>query len=143
MILQDTCVVSEAIRPQPSRNVLQWLESLPEYQVYLPVPALGELEKGIHLLQEGEKRSALRLWIEQLRERFRGRIVPFDEETAIVWGKLAARFEKSGRRLPVIDGMLAALALRHSALFATRNVTDFQGTGVEIVNPWRFTGSVD
>lgn len=143
MILLDTCVVSEAIRPQPSRKVLQWLDSLPEYQVYLPVLILGELEKGVNLLPEGEKCSALRLWLEQLRERFRGRLVPFDEKTAVAWGKLTARFENSGRRLPVIDGMVAAVALRHSALLATRNVTDFRDTGVDIVNPWRFTGSVD
>jgi predicted nucleic acid-binding protein len=94
------------------------------------------VEKGITLLSSSNKRSALRLWFEQLRERFRGRIVSFDEETAVLWGKLTADLERSGARLPVIDGMLAAVALRHSALLATRNVADYQNTGVEIVNPW-------
>lgn len=138
MIVLDTCVVSEAIRPHPSVNVLNWLDSLPEHQVYIPALVLGELEKGVYLLPEGKKRSALRLWLEQLRERFRGRILSFDEGTAVSWGKVTAQVERSGRRLPVIDGMLAATALRHSALLATRNTADFQDTGVELINPWVF-----
>ena len=136
MILLDTCVISEVIRPYPSENVVKWLDTLPEARVYLPSLVLGEVEKGITLLSSSNKRSALRLWFEQLRERFSGRIVSFDEETAVLWGKLTADLERSGARLPVIDGMLAAVALRHSALLATRNVADYQNTGVDIVNPW-------
>ncbi|MFP4618873.1 MAG: type II toxin-antitoxin system VapC family toxin [Spirochaetaceae bacterium] len=136
MILLDTCVVSETMRPIPSRNVLNWLDGLPESRVYLPAPVIGELHKGVELLPKGNSQNALRVWLEQLRERFTGKILSFDEETAALWGVLTAGLEKSGRRLPVIDGILAALALRHSALLATRNVSDFQDTGVEVVNPW-------
>ncbi len=136
MILLDTCVISEALRPHPSPKVVEWLDSLPEEQVYLPAVVLGELEKGIELLPQGAKRAALRLWLEQLRQRFNGRILSFDEETAVCWGDLAARCQKSGRCLPVIDGMLATTALQHAALLATRNEEDFRDTGVEIVNPW-------
>ncbi|MGC9313013.1 MAG: type II toxin-antitoxin system VapC family toxin [Sediminispirochaetaceae bacterium] len=136
MILLDTCVISEVLRPAPSPKVTAWLDSLPEEQVYIPSLVIGELEKGVELLPKGEKKAALRLWLEQLRRRFKGRILPFDEETAVLWGSLTARCRKSGRRLPVIDSMLAAIALRHSALFATRNVTDYDDTGADIVNPW-------
>lgn len=136
MILLDTCVVSEAIRPEPSTKVLWWLEELPEHRVYIPAIVLGELQKGVALLPEGNKRSALMVWLEQLRERFRGRILDFDEESAVTWGTLSARMERSGRKMPAVDGMLAALALRYSALFATRNTDDFTGTGVDTVNPW-------
>ena len=137
MILVDTCVVSEAIRPKPSPNVLAWIDSLPEDRVYLPSLVIGELQKGVELLADGQKRSALMLWLEQLRERFRGRILPFDEETALRWGMLTADLEKMGRPVPVVDGMLAATALRYSALLATCNTSDYEGTGVECVDPWQ------
>ena len=111
MILLDTCGVSETMRPNPSPEVLDWLNGLPETKVYLPAPVIGELHKGVELLPRGNRQKALRIWLEQLRERFTGKILSFDEETA-------------------------AIALRHSALLATRNVSDFQDTGVEVVNPW-------
>lgn len=136
MIVLDTCVISEALRPKPDPRVMAWIDSLPEPLVYLPALVLGELEKGVELLPPGSKRSALRLWLEQLRQRFSGRILSFDEETALRWGDLSARSQAAGRRLPVTDGQLAATALQHAALLATRNVDDFRGTGVEIINPW-------
>jgi len=136
VILLDTCVISEALRPNPSPKVTAWLEGLQEEQVYLPVLVIGELEKGVELLPKGDKQAALRLWLEQLRRRFKGRILPFDEETAVMWGSLSARCRKSGRRLPVVDSMLAATALRHSALLATRNLSDYEDSGADVVNPW-------
>lgn len=136
MIILDTCVVSEAIRPSPSPRVLDWLDQLPEERVYLPSLVFGELQKGVELLEEGKKQYALRLWLEQLAERFHTRTLTFDKETAIRWGMLTARLEKSGHPLPVIDSMLAATALRYSALLATRNTGDFEGTGVKIADPW-------
>jgi len=138
VILLDTCVVSEALRPEPAQRVTAWIESLPEEQVYLPALVLGELEKGVRLLPRGSKRSALRLWLEQLRRRFNGKILSFDEETALWWGDLTARSQSAGWPLPVIDGLLAATALQHAALLATRNTDDFRGTGVELINPWEF-----
>ncbi|MFW5712616.1 MAG: type II toxin-antitoxin system VapC family toxin [Spirochaetota bacterium] len=136
MIVLDTGVISEALRPEPDSRVMEWIDGLPEEQVYLSALVLGELEKGVELLPQGSKRTALRLWLEQLRQRFSGRILSFDEQTALRWGDLAARSQASGRRLPVIDGMLAATALQYKALLASRNVDDFRGTGVEVLNPW-------
>ena len=136
MILLDTCLISEVLRPEPSPQVTAWLDSLPEEQVYIPALVIGELVKGVEMLPKGSKRSALRVWLEQFRQRFAGRILSFDEATAVRWGDLTAQCRTSGRRLPVIDSMLAATALHHSALLATRNVSDYKGTGVEIVNPW-------
>ena len=136
MILLDTCVISEAIRPNPSDVVLDWLDGVPELNVYLPALVVGELQKGVELLPKGSKRTALRVWLEQMTERFSGRILSFDEETAKTWGSLTARMERSGRKLPAVDSMLAAVALHHSALLATRNITDYRDTGVEVINPW-------
>ncbi len=137
MILLDTCVVSESLRPNPSSRVLEWVDGLPEYQVYLPSVVIGELQKGVALLPAGKKRTALQLWLVQLRERFKNRILYFDEETAVTWGILIAHLGKSGRKIPVIDSMLAAIALRNAALLATRNLNHYEGTGVELINPWK------
>ena len=136
MILLDTCVISEVLRPNPSDVVLDWLDGLPELNVYLPALVVGELQEGVELLPKGSKRTALRVWLEQMAERFSGRILAFDEETAKTWGSLTVRMERSGIKLPAVDSMLAALALHHSALLATRNITDYRDTGVEVINPW-------
>ncbi len=136
MILLDTCVVSETLRPEPSQKVLNWLGSLPENRVYLPAFVVGELQKGIELLPGGKKQTALKTWFEQLCERFHDRILTFDEEAARRWGNLTAKMEAFGNTLPVIDSMIAAIALRYSGLLATRNLSHYKNTGVDLINPW-------
>ena len=136
MILLDTCVVSEAMRPDPSPRVMDWIGTLPEHQVYLPVIVLGELKKGVDRLEEGTRRTALELWLEQLRERFGRRIVAVDEETAMTWGTLLARLDREGRRMPAIDSLIAACALKNDALLATRNTNDYAPSGIRLVDPW-------
>ena len=136
MILLDSCVISEAMRPDPSSQVMVWLDSIPENRVFLPVIVLGELRKGVDRLDRGTRRVALDLWLEQLRERFRRRVLVVDEETALTWAVLNARLERKGQRMPAIDSLIAACALRHNALLATRNTADYAPSGIELVNPW-------
>jgi len=121
MILLDTCVISEVLKPHPSTAVLNWLDSLPEDRVYLPALVLGELQKGVESLPQGKKRSLLRLWLEQLCQRFQGRILDFDEGKA-----------------PAIDSQLAAQTLQHQGILATRNLKDFEFTGAQVLSPWEF-----
>jgi predicted nucleic acid-binding protein len=134
--LLDTCVISETLRESPSPEVMAWIDSVPEEAVFIPALVVGELQKGVELLPAGARQEALRLWLEQLRARFAGRILPIDEDAALEWGHVCARLRRSGRTLPVVDSLLAALALRHRALFATRNTKDFQDSGATVVNPW-------
>jgi toxin FitB len=136
MIILDTCVISESLKPSPSPVLLSWIDSIPEELAYIPSIVLGELEKGVALLDDGKKRQALRLWLEQLRQRFAGRILPIDEDTAMIWGNLRAGFLRQGKPTPVIDGMIAAIALKHDALLATCSTRDFSDTGVKLVNPF-------
>lgn len=136
MILLDTCVISEFLKPSPSPEVETWIESFDEKQAYLSVLVLGELMRGVSLLGEGSKKSALLLWVEQLKDRFSERLTPFNESDAQTWAALTARMQKQGRKLPLMDSLIAAQALARSAILATRNVADFEGTGVLIVNPW-------
>lgn len=137
MIILDTCVISETMRPRPSESVLEWIEGLPENEVYLPTLVLGELRHGIDRLDAGKKRVALDRWLEQLRVRFHRRILAIDEETALAWGALSARLETSGKPMPLMDSLIAAVAERHGAVLATRNTDDFAAAGIQTVNPWQ------
>jgi predicted nucleic acid-binding protein len=104
--------------------------------IYLSVLTLGELRKGVDKLRAGAKKKSLEGWLERVAAAARKRLLPIDHETAVVWGELSARAEKKGRPIPVVDCLLAATALRHGLRLMTRNVADFEPTGVLIVNPW-------
>lgn len=136
MILLDSCVISEVLKSEPSAQVLSWLDSLPEERVFLPSLVIGEIRKGIELLPSGAKKAALTIWLEQLQQRFTGRILPLDQETAVCWAVLTGRLEKTGMRLPVMDSFIAAYALRNNAILATRNTRDFENSGIQLINPW-------
>ena len=135
--LLDTNVISELTRPKPAAQVVEWLESLDESLLFLSVLTLGEIRKGITVLTTGRRRSILEAWLDtELAFRFAGRVLPIDTEIADCWGHLTGEAESHGRKVPVIDGLLAATsAVRHLTL-ATRNVTDFAPLGVAIFNPW-------
>lgn len=136
MIVLDTCVVSESLRPDPEPLVLGWIEGLDETEVFLPSLVLGELRKGVELLPGGNRKAALSLWLVQLEQRFAGRVLSLDAAAASRWGTLTARMQKSGTPMPVADALIAAHALVPGAVLATRNVADFAGSGVVTINPW-------
>jgi predicted nucleic acid-binding protein len=110
--------------------------TMAESDVFLSVLTIGELRKGIDRLKPGPKKHALSTWIDRLAVAAEGRILSVDLETAVIWGEVSARAEKKGRPIPAIDGLLAATALRHGLHLMTRNVADFEPTGVLLVNPW-------
>lgn len=139
MILLDTCVVSEAIKPSPEPRVLEWLDAVEEDALYLSAISVGELKRGVELLPEGSKKDALRLWSEELLARFQDRILALDSGTMLAWGELRARLKGEGATIPLMDSLVAASALRNNALLATRNVKDFERAGVHTTNPWEKT----
>lgn len=136
MILLDTCVVSEAIKPKPDPRVLAWLGGISEEALYLSSVVVGELKRGIELLEEGNKKDALRVWVEELLGRFEGRILDIDAGTMLAWGELNARLRSGGLTMPLMDSLVAACALRNNALLATRNLRDYEASGVPLTNPW-------
>jgi predicted nucleic acid-binding protein len=76
-------------------------------------------------------------WVdEDLQERFKGRIAPFNIHTATVWGKMQAKAEMSGKTMPIIDGMIAATAITHNFAMATRNISDMEASKALLINPW-------
>jgi predicted nucleic acid-binding protein len=136
--LLDTNVVSELMKPRPSRRVADWVVSTPEELLYLSVITIGEVRKGIDLLDDDEpKRAALLSWLDRdLRVRFAGRLLTFDDAVAERWGHLEALAKKQRLTLPTIDAQLAATALHLGLTFVTRNTADIRPTGVPVFNPW-------
>ncbi len=140
MILLDTCVISELAKPAPDRIVLGWVESVSDDALRLSVLTLGEIKKGADLLDPGPRKARIDAWLEELRTSFGDRVLPIDEAVALQWGVITAAGRRAGRVRPPIDSLLAATAICHGLKLATRNVADFEGTGVALVNPWAATG---
>lgn len=135
--LVDTNIPSELTRETPDSRVAAFLENAGRESVFLSVMTVGEICKGIDLLPVSQKRSAPQDGLDRdVRSWFAGRILPVTESVAGRWGHLAAAGGRSGITLAVVDGVLAATALEHGLALVTRNVKDFAGLGLVLLNPW-------
>ncbi len=136
-LLLDTNVLSEVTKPQPAENVLLWLDGLDEDRTFISVISLAEIRRGVVLLEKGRRRNALEDWLSNdLPQRFEGRVLPVTEQVSMAWGDLLGHAKKSGRGLSSMDGIIAATAMAHNLTLATRNVKDFDGFDIKIINPW-------
>ena len=136
--LLDTNVISELVARQPNETVVAWLRDIPPDEVYLSALTIGEIKRGIEKLPaDWRRRRELTRWLEEeLLVRFRGRIVDLDAVVMLEWGQLVAGLEAQGRRLPLMDSLIAVQAIYHRHALVTRNVKDFAGTGARLLNPW-------
>ncbi len=133
--LVDTNVLSELAKTKPDARVIAWLREN-EAELYLSTITIGELRRGIEYLPTGKRKAALQTWFTGLCKRMDGRILSFNTSTAHVWGQLVAVWDKKGLNVPSLDSQLAATAHRHNLTMVTRNVSDFQNTGVKLFNPF-------
>jgi toxin FitB len=132
--LVDTNVLSELRRKTPDARVVQWFAKRPPRSLYLSVLTLGEIRKGIEGVKDVKRRTTLIDWLESdLPLFFTGRILSVDGSVADRWGRLVAQAK---RPLPAIDSLLAATALHHDLSLVTRNVKDFSGLPLSLINPW-------
>lgn len=136
MVILDTNVISEALRPSPSQDVIRWLKSQHAANVHTTAITIAEILQGVEMLPAGRRRKALQNAVAQALSVFDGKVLPFDFEAAAVYAKLAAQRQGQGRPLAPLDGMIAAIAHTHNATLATRNVKDFAGCGLRLINPW-------
>ncbi|MCP4922988.1 MAG: type II toxin-antitoxin system VapC family toxin [bacterium] len=135
-VLLDTCVISEIKRKRPNHDVRNFIEGLPSKDIYLSVITLGEIEKGIQLLKESDRKTSLSRWLSSLENQYAHRILPVDIEISRIWGQITAQAHLKGKVLSVSDGLIAATAICNGLRLATRNVSDFENTPAFIVNPW-------
>ena len=134
MYLLDTNVVSELRkRDRCDENVAAWYTGVSDDELFLSVLTLGEIRKGIELIRDRDPRQAeaLENWLRYVEKNYEGRILPIDERVSDVWGQLHYI-----RNVPVVDGLLAAAAKVHNLTLVTRNIQDFQGLGVNLLNPF-------
>jgi toxin FitB len=133
--LVDTNVLSELAKHKPDSGVVGWLRDH-EPDLYISTITVAELRRGIENLPAGKRKTALMAWFTGLCKRMEGRILSFNTSTAHVWGQMAAKWDKKGTPVPSLDGQIAATAHRHNLTVVTRNVGDFKGTGVKLLNPF-------
>jgi len=131
--LVDANVLSEPTKPAPDARALDWLRRHERQLAVSPV-ILGELEYGILLLPAGRRRARLEQWFGGGVQRIR--VLDFDTATAATWARLLARLKKKGRAMPIKDSLIAATALAHGLIVATRNTKDFRNAGVTVENPF-------
>ena len=132
--LVDTNVISETFRPRPAGAVLEWIGDQFIADLFLSSISLGELVRGARRLTDEMRRRRIERWVRRdLAVQFQGRVLPFDAEAAVVWGEIMGDGERIRR---VRDAQIAAVARRHALTLVTRNVDDFAGMSVALLDPW-------
>jgi toxin FitB len=131
--LVDANVLSEPTRPDPNPSVVDWLRQHERELAVDPI-ILGEVRFGILLLPKGKRRSALESWFQAGVQRIH--CLPWEADTGLRWAALLAKLRAAGRAMPVKDSLIAATALVHDLVVATRNRVDFEKAGVEVVDPF-------
>jgi len=137
MIVLDTNVVSEPMRPNGAPGVRAWLDRQTAETLYLTATSLAELLVGIAALPDGRRKNGLDGALHELLVRLFGpRILPFDQQAATAYAAVVGRARASGRIISVADGQIAAIAAVRGFTVATRDVQPFIAAGVPVVNPW-------
>ncbi|MFA5984776.1 MAG: type II toxin-antitoxin system VapC family toxin [Methylococcaceae bacterium] len=136
MIVLDTNIVSEAMKPEPNPTVLAWLNEQVAETLYLSSVTLAELLFGIAALPSGKRKDMLALAIDGLSGLFRDRVLPFDTRAAQRYAELAVAAKASGQGFPTPDGYIAAIAASRGFIVASRDTATFQAASVPAINPW-------
>ena len=135
--LVDTCVLSELMRPMPDSNVLAWFDSVPDSSLFVSLFSIGEIHRGILRLPSSHRRAELTCVFDgQLMPLLENKFVTWNRKSAEVWAKIYAHGEEIGRCPSLIDSMIAATALSQNMAVVTRNISDFQFEGLQVVNPF-------
>jgi predicted nucleic acid-binding protein len=135
--LLDTCLISELIKPSPDKNVTHWIKSEYSESLFISVITVGEIRKGLSIIPSSGKKEKLSNWLNTLLEEYSERILTIDLTVAENWGEILGKAQKSGKIMPSIDSLIAAIAYTNNMTLVTRNENDFQGANVPILNPWK------
>ena len=137
MIILDTNVVSETMRPAGALEVRRWLDAQSPQTLYLTATVLSELLVGIELIPDGRRKQGLAGVLREFVEaKIENRVLSFDEVAARAYASIVNRARTLGYSMPVADGQIAAVAAVHGFAVATRDTQPFEAAGVEVLNPW-------
>ena len=137
MIIVDTNVVSELLRPTPEPRVEAWLAARDGLDIYLTAISEAELRYGVAIMEQDKRRDALTETIDRiLRDDMAGRVLAFDSAAAEAYATVAASRRAAGRPIAQADCQIAAIARARGAKVATRNTGDFEGCGIDVIDPW-------
>lgn len=136
MIVLDTNVISEAMKPEPHPAVRAWLDEQAAETLYLSSVTLAELLFGIGAMPGGRRKNALAETLDGLLKLFGERVLAFDVQAAWHYADLAVRARAAGKGFPTPDGYIAAIATAHGFIVATRDTSPFEAAGLSVINPW-------
>ena len=137
MILLETHVISESLKFAGDARVLAWLDAQLIESLYVSTISLAELRFGIAALPAGKRKDTLHNSLQQrILPLFNGRILPFDEAASETYGVLRAHARAQGKAIATADGYIAATAIHHGLMVATRDTAPFEAAGVKVINPW-------
>jgi predicted nucleic acid-binding protein len=138
MIVLDTNVLSELMRRRPAARVVAWVDERGADTLAITAIAVAELLYGVARLSRGARKTELAAAVGGLvREDFSGRVLPFDSAAAQHYADVVSERERQGRPISTADAQIAAISRCRGAVLATRNVRDFEATGIEILDPWK------
>ncbi|WP_075881534.1 type II toxin-antitoxin system VapC family toxin [Vreelandella massiliensis] len=137
MIVLDTNVLSELMRPEPDARVIDWLDRQDARSVAISAITVAEILYGIERLPDGKRKRGFAAMVAAMfEEDFSGRILSFDSGAAIHYAEQVAASESAGRQVHMADAQIEAICIQHGAVLATRNLKDFEMLTVETINPW-------
>lgn len=137
MILIDTNIISEMMKPLPNSLVLDWIKHQEILNLFISTITIAEISYGLNVLPKGKRRLNLELaFSKAIQEGFTGRILSFDESAAYQYGLIMSTRRKFRQPLGIPDGQIAAIAKTHGASIATRNLSDFEGCSLQLINPF-------
>ena len=138
MIVLDTNVVSEAIKPSRDPVVIDWLDKQSAETLFLSATSLAELSMGITVMPDGKRKAAISAALDSLIIRlFDTRILPFDHNAAIAYSRLVSAARAKGKAISMPDGQIGAIASAHNFSVATRDIVPFQALGLQVIDPWK------
>ncbi|MBA3489575.1 MAG: type II toxin-antitoxin system VapC family toxin [Longispora sp.] len=137
MIIVDTNVLSELMRPSPSSTVIAWVGAQTSDELYATSITLAEIHYGIQRLPNGRRKDLLNSTASEVFNAFTERILPFDAAAAIHYATIVNDRDQAGLPIDGFDAQIAAICRAHEATLATRNVKDFTQTGINIIDPWQ------
>ena len=137
MIVLDTNVISEPLRPAPENRITEWIDAQALETLYLSAITVAEVRFGLASLPTGKRRDRLQASLEkQILPLFAGRILPFDMSASQAYSELMAKARATGMAIGTADGYIAATAAANGMMVATRDISPFKAAGLDVINPW-------